>query len=103
MEIKKIECKECLTSYPETLIPDGGVCVYCKADEAEKVAAPVEKKAPSPKKPKFLEKRPLNANSLSEPCPANMFSLLSKGLTPITWRDGCIKIFVRGSKGLVKR
>ena len=50
MEIKKIECKECLTSYPETLIPDGGVCVYCKADEAEKVAAPVEKEAPPPKK-----------------------------------------------------
>ena len=43
MKIKKIECKECLTSYPETLIPDGGVCVYCKADAAEKATVPVEK------------------------------------------------------------
>ena len=48
MEIKKIECKECLTSYPETLIPEGGICVYCKADEAEKVAVPVEKEDTSP-------------------------------------------------------
>ena len=64
MEIKKIECKECLTSYPETLIPEGGICVYCKADEAEKVAVPVEKEDTSPlQSPNSLEKRLLNGSS----------------------------------------
>ena len=53
MEIKKIECKECLTSYPETLIPEGGTCVYCKADAAEKVAAPVEKEESPTSKPEL--------------------------------------------------
>ena len=44
MEIKKIECKRCLSSYPETLIPTSDqVCVYCQADEAEQEMVPAEK------------------------------------------------------------
>jgi len=48
MNIKKIECKRCKTPYPETLVPTtDGVCVYCKADEAENIPHPVELE-PSP-------------------------------------------------------
>lgn len=42
-----------MTSYPETLIPEGGICVYCKADAAEKVAAPVEKEESPTSKPEL--------------------------------------------------
>ena len=38
MEIKKIECLTCKALHPDTLYPsDDQICVYCKADEAERV------------------------------------------------------------------
>ena len=41
MDIKKAECTHCRSLFPETLFPsDDGVCVYCKADEADKLALP---------------------------------------------------------------
>ena len=41
MEIKKIECITCKVSHPDTLYPsDDGICVYCKADEAERIEEP---------------------------------------------------------------
>ena len=41
MEIKKIECVTCKVSHPDTLYPsDDQVCVYCKADEVERLAPP---------------------------------------------------------------
>ena len=47
MDIKKVECKRCKTLYPETLVPTtDGICVYCKADEAETVPHPVELESP---------------------------------------------------------
>ena len=42
MEIKKIECLTCKALHPDTLYPsDDQICVYCKADEAERVEEPV--------------------------------------------------------------
>jgi predicted phage terminase large subunit-like protein len=41
MEIPKKQCKSCKDVHPETLISDYGLCVYCKAAEAE--TPPVEK------------------------------------------------------------
>ena len=41
MEINKIECLTCKALHPDTLYPsDDGVCVYCKADEAERIEEP---------------------------------------------------------------
>ena len=41
MEIKKIECKTCKALHPDTLYPsDDQICVYCKADEAERLEEP---------------------------------------------------------------
>ena len=41
MEIKKIECTTSKSLHPETLYPgDDQICVYCKADEAERLVAP---------------------------------------------------------------
>ena len=41
MEIKKIECTTCKSLHPETLYPgDDQVCVYCRADEAERLVSP---------------------------------------------------------------
>lgn len=40
-EIPKRKCGRCRGQYPETLFADGsGVCVYCKADDAEALPAP---------------------------------------------------------------
>ena len=42
MEIKKIECLTCKALHPDTLYPsDDQICVYCKADEAERIEEPV--------------------------------------------------------------
>ena len=41
MEIKKIECLTCKALHPDTLYPsDDQICVYCKADEAERIEEP---------------------------------------------------------------
>ena len=41
MEIAKTECVRCKALHPETLYPsDDKICVYCKADEAERVEKP---------------------------------------------------------------
>ena len=38
MEINKIECVTCKALHPDTLYPsDDQICVYCKADEAERI------------------------------------------------------------------
>ena len=56
MNIEKIECKRCKTLYPETLVPTtDGICVYCKADEADKIPPPVE-----------LENTPKNEETFSK-------------------------------------
>jgi predicted phage terminase large subunit-like protein len=38
--IKKVECKRCKALLAETLVPKGNICVYCKADDAEKIPEP---------------------------------------------------------------
>lgn len=44
MEITKVECIRCKALHPETLYPsDDSVCVYCKADEAERIEKPTVK------------------------------------------------------------
>ena len=44
MDITKLECVRCKALHPETLYPsDDSVCVYCKADEAERVEKPTVK------------------------------------------------------------
>ena len=44
MEITKVECVRCKALHPETLYPsDDSVCVYCKADEAERIEKPTVK------------------------------------------------------------
>ena len=44
MEITKLECVRCKALHPETLYPsDDSVCVYCKADEAERIEKPTVK------------------------------------------------------------
>ena len=50
MEIKKIECLTCKALHPDTLYPsDDQICVYCKADEAERLEQPqVEEATPEP-------------------------------------------------------
>jgi len=40
METQKIECKRCKGLYHENLILVDDICVYCRADEAEKVPEP---------------------------------------------------------------
>ena len=41
MEIAKTECVRCKALHPETLYPsDDKICVYCKADEAERIEKP---------------------------------------------------------------
>jgi predicted phage terminase large subunit-like protein len=40
MEIQKIECQRCKGIYHENLILLDDICVYCRADEAEKVPEP---------------------------------------------------------------
>jgi len=40
---KKTECKRCKGLYPETLILVDDICVYCRADEVEKVPEPQSK------------------------------------------------------------
>ena len=41
MEIDKKECTVCRALHPDTLFPSGdGVCVYCKAEEAERLEPP---------------------------------------------------------------
>ena len=34
--VDKVECTRCKNSHPETLVIDD-VCVYCKADDAERI------------------------------------------------------------------
>ena len=44
MQIKKTECNVCKALHPDTLFPsEDGVCVYCKAEEAERLAPPQTK------------------------------------------------------------
>jgi len=44
VEITKLECVRCKALHPETLYPsDDSVCVYCKADEAERIEKPTVK------------------------------------------------------------
>jgi len=44
VDITKLECVRCKALHPETLYPsDDSVCVYCKADEAERVEKPTVK------------------------------------------------------------
>ena len=41
MTVPKTECVRCKALHPSTLFPsDDGLCVYCKADEAEKLEPP---------------------------------------------------------------
>lgn len=54
MEIQKIECNKCKGLYPDTLILKEGICVYCRADEAEQVAAPQKQEAQSQETKKQL-------------------------------------------------
>jgi len=54
IEIDKQECTVCKALYPGTLFPaDDGVCVYCKAEEAERLEPP-EAKPPSKAEQKKL-------------------------------------------------
>ena len=46
----KTECKRCKGLYPETLILVDDICVYCRADEVEKVPEPQLKSEPDRKK-----------------------------------------------------
>ena len=46
----KTECKRCKGLYPETLILVDDICVYCRADEVEKVPEPQSKSEPDRKK-----------------------------------------------------
>ena len=46
----KTECKRCKGLYPETLILLDDICVYCRADEVEKVPEPQLKSEPDRKK-----------------------------------------------------
>ena len=57
MEIDKQECSKCKGLFPDTLIPTDGICVYCKADAAEKVAAPKEPIPPKVRKQQSAQKR----------------------------------------------
>ena len=44
MQIDKQECEVCKALHPDTLFPsDDGVCVYCKAEEAERLEPPEPK------------------------------------------------------------
>ncbi len=54
MQINKIECSKCKGLFPDTLIPTDGICVYCKADEAEKVPEPPVQEGLSPETKKHL-------------------------------------------------
>ena len=47
---KKTECKRCKGLYPETLILVDDICVYCRADEVEKVPEPQSKSEQDQKK-----------------------------------------------------
>jgi predicted phage terminase large subunit-like protein len=46
MEVTKTECQRCKGLYHETLILLDDICVYCRADEAEKVPEPQSKSEP---------------------------------------------------------
>ena len=46
MEVTKTECQRCKGLYHETLILVDDICVYCRADEAEKVPEPQSKSEP---------------------------------------------------------
>ncbi len=46
----KTECKRCKGLYPETLILVDDICVYCRADEVEKVPEPQSKSEQDQKK-----------------------------------------------------
>ena len=51
MEIAKAECKRCKNLYNETLVNSSRLCVYCKADEVDKLPSPVVKEeVPTAKK-----------------------------------------------------
>ena len=46
MDIIKKECTVCKALHPDTLFPsDDGVCVYCKAEEAERLEPPDSNKS----------------------------------------------------------
>jgi len=56
MEIKKIECLTCKALHPDTLYPsDDQICVYYKADEAERVEEPVIEETPEEPTPEETE------------------------------------------------
>ena len=59
MEVKQVECTKCHGRYSETLILKEGICVYCRADEAEQVVSPQvpEGQSPEVKKKKTAQKK----------------------------------------------
>lgn len=58
MEADKLQCKECEGFFAETLILKNGICVYCKTDEAERLAAdPLLPQAVTPPSPQEKQKK----------------------------------------------
>ena len=61
MEINKIECVTCKALHPDTLYPsDDQICVYCKADEAERIEEPTTEEVvqePTPEETAQLKAR----------------------------------------------